>query len=377
MPVTIAVPMESYANERRVALIPDVAKKFAGLGARVLIQKGAGAAALIPDEQYQDVTLMDDAKAMLAEADVVLKVQPPTLDEIAAARKGAVFIGFMNAHAHAEEARALRDAGITSFGMELIPRITRAQSMDALSSQAAVAGYKAALIGANALGQFLPMLTTAAGTIRPAKTLVIGAGVAGLQAIATLRRLGAIVTGYDVRPETREQVESLGARFLDLGVEAVGEGGYARELTEEEKAQQQANLAEHLTGMDLLITTAAIPGRQAPRIITGSMVEGMKAGAVIVDMAAESGGNVEFSKAGETVNHQGVTLVGPENLPSQMPIHASEMYARNLYNFLSPWIKDGELAFDFEDEIVAGSLMTRDGEVVHPRVKPLIEGDAS
>ncbi len=377
MPVTIAVPMESYANERRVALIPDVAKKFAGLGARVLIQKGAGAAALIPDEQYQDVTLMDDAKAMLAEADVVLKVQPPTLDEIAAARKGAVFIGFMNAHAHAEEARALRDAGITSFGMELIPRITRAQSMDALSSQAAVAGYKAALIGANALGQFLPMLTTAAGTIRPAKTLVIGAGVAGLQAIATLRRLGAIVTGYDVRPETREQVESLGARFLDLGVEAVGEGGYARELTEEEKAQQQANLAEHLTGMDLLITTAAIPGRQAPRIITGSMVEGMKAGAVIVDMAAESGGNVEFSKAGETVNHQGVTLVGPENLPSQMPIHASEMYARNLYNFLSPWIKDGELAFDFEDEIVAGSLMTRDGEVVHPRFKPLIEGDAS
>ncbi len=377
MPVTIAVPMESYANERRVALIPDVARKFADLGARVLIQKGAGAAALIPDEQYEGVELVEDVRTMLAEADVILKVQPPTLEEIGAARKGAVFIGFMNAHAHPEEARALRDGGMTSFGMELIPRITRAQSMDALSSQAAVAGYKAALIGANSLGQFLPMLTTAAGTIRPAKTLVIGAGVAGLQAIATLRRLGAIVTGYDVRPETREQVESLGARFLDLGVEAVGEGGYARELTEEEKAQQQANLAEHLTGMDLLITTAAIPGRQAPRIITGSMVEGMKAGAVIVDMAAESGGNVEYSKPGEVINHQGVTIVGPENLPSQMPIHASEMYARNLYNFLSPWIKEGELEFDYEDEIVAGSLMTRDGEVVHERVKPLIEGDAS
>ncbi len=377
MPVTIAVPMESYANERRVALIPDVAKKFADLGARVLIQKGAGAAALIPDEQYESVELMDDARAMLAEADIILKVQPPTLDEIQAAKKGAVFIGFMNAHAHLEEAKALRDGGMTSFGMELVPRITRAQSMDALSSQAAVAGYKAALIGANALGQFLPMLTTAAGTIRPAKTLVIGAGVAGLQAIATLRRLGAIVTGYDVRPETREQVESLGARFLDLGVEAVGEGGYARELTEEEKAQQQANLAEHLTGMDLLITTAAIPGRQAPRIITGAMVEGMKAGAVIVDMAAESGGNVEFSQAGEVVNHNGVTIVGPENLPSQMPIHASEMYARNLYNFLSPWIKEGELEIDYDDEIVAGSLMTKDGEVVHERVLPLIEGEAS
>ena len=377
MPVTIAVPMESYANERRVALIPDVAKKFADLGARVLIQKGAGAAALIPDEQYESVELMDDAKAMLAEADIILKVQPPTLEEIQAAKKGAVFIGFMNAHAHLEEAKALRDGGMTSFGMELVPRITRAQSMDALSSQAAVAGYKAALIGANTLGQFLPMLTTAAGTIRPAKTLVIGAGVAGLQAIATLRRLGAIVTGYDVRPETREQVESLGARFLDLGVEAVGEGGYARELTEEEKAQQQANLAEHLTGMDLLITTAAIPGRQAPRIITGAMVEGMKAGAVIVDMAAESGGNVEFSQAGEVVNHNGVTIVGPENLPSQMPIHASEMYARNLYNFLSPWIKEGELEIDYDDEIVAGSLMTKDGEVVHERVLPLIEGEAS
>ncbi len=377
MPVTIAVPMESYANERRVALIPDVAKKFADLGARVLIQKGAGAAALIPDEQYESVELMEDARAMLAEADVILKVQPPTLEEIQTAKQGAVFIGFMNAHAHLEEARALRDGGMTSFGMELVPRITRAQSMDALSSQAAVAGYKAALIGANTLGQFLPMLTTAAGTIRPAKTLVIGAGVAGLQAIATLRRLGAIVTGYDVRPETREQVESLGARFLDLGVEAVGEGGYARELTEEEKAQQQANLAEHLTGMDLLITTAAIPGRQAPRIITGPMVEGMKAGAVIVDMAAESGGNVEFSQAGEVVSHQGVTIVGPENLPSQMPIHASEMYARNLYNFLSPWIKEGELEIDYDDEIVAGSLMTKDGEVVHERVLPLIEGEAS
>lgn len=377
MPVKIAVPMESVTNERRVALIPEVAAKFANLGAEILIQKGAGEAALIPDGQYDQVTMVADSQSLFADADIILKVQPPTLDEIDAAKAGAVFISHIHAHLHQKEVLALKEKNMTSFGMELVPRITRAQSMDALSSQAAVAGYKAALIAANQLGQFLPMLTTAAGTIRPAKTLVIGAGVAGLQAIATLRRLGAMVTGYDVRPETSEQVESLGAKFLDLGVEAAGEGGYARELTEEEKQQQQDNLAQHLQNMDVLITTAAIPGRPAPRIITGSMVEGMKPGSVIVDLAAESGGNVEFSKPGEVVVHQGVSIVGPENLASQMPIHASEMYAKNLFNFLSPWIKEGELEIDWEDEIIAGSLLTKAGELVHERVKSQFEGEAS
>lgn len=375
MPVTIAVPKETLANEKRVALIPEVAKKFADLGAKVLIETGAGEGALIADASYAEVEFAKRADLLKA-ADIWLSVQPPSSKDVAKLKEGAVCLGFMAPHANEELVKAMQKKKITSFGMELVPRITRAQSMDALSSQAAVAGYKAVLIGANTLGQFLPMLTTAAGTIRPAKSLVIGAGVAGLQAIATLRRLGAIVEGYDVRPETKEQVESLGARFLELNVSAAGEGGYARELTDEERAQQQQMLADHISKLDLVVTTAAIPGRPAPRIITKAMVEGMKEGSVVVDIAAESGGNCELSKAGENVIHNGVTIVGPENLPSQMPVHASEMYARNLYNFLSPWIKDGELEFDWEDDILVGSVLTRDGEITHERTREQIEGAA-
>lgn len=286
-----------------------------------------------------------------------------------------MLVGFMAAHRDTDRVRKMLDRKLTVFSMELVPRISRAQSMDALSSQAAIAGYKAVLIGAQTTGRFFPMLTTAAGTIRPSKVLVIGAGVAGLQALATARRLGAITEGYDVRPETKEQVQSLGAKFIELDISAAGEGGYARELTDEEKAQQQEALADHLTTVNVIITTAAIPGRPAPRIITKAMVERMKPGTVIVDIAAETGGNCELSEAGKTVNHNGVLIVGPENLASQLPMDASDMYARNIYNLLSPMIKDGEYEPDFEDEVVAGSLLTRDGEVIHGPTKALLEGD--
>jgi NAD(P) transhydrogenase subunit alpha len=288
-----------------------------------------------------------------------------------------VVIGFMQPHARRAEVAALKARGITSFAMELVPRISRAQSMDALSSQAAVAGYKAALLAANALDKFLPMLTTAAGTIRPAQVLVIGAGVAGLQAIATVKRLGAIVEAYDVRSATKEQCQSLGAKFVDTGVAAEGTGGYARELTAEEKAKQQAVLDQHIAKADAVITTAAIPGRAAPRIISKAAVAAMAAGAVIVDLAAESGGNCELTVAGETVvTPNGVKILGPRNLPSELARHASQMYARNLLNFIQPAIKNGELAIDWQDEVFAQSVLTHDGEVKHAGTAKLLGGGA-
>jgi NAD(P) transhydrogenase subunit alpha len=268
--------------------------------------------------------------------------------------------------------RLLAERKITSFAAELIPRISRAQSMDALSSQAAVAGYVCVLLAAEACPKFFPMMTYAAGTLRPAQVLVIGAGVAGLQAIATAKRLGAIVTAYDVRPETKEQIESLGAKFVDTGVSAAGSGGYARELTDDEKQQQAAKLAKAVAQVDALITTAAIPGKRAPLIITEAMVQGMKPGAVVVDMAAESGGNVGGTVAGQTVQVGDVTLIGPVNIPSRMALHASEMYAKNLFNFLSPFIKDGNLAIDWADEVIAGSMLTHEGQVRHEGVKKVL-----
>jgi len=281
-----------------------------------------------------------------------------------------VVLGFLQPYQDADRVKLLAEKKITSFAVELIPRISRAQSMDALSSQAAVSGYLCVLLAAEACPKFFPMMTYAAGTLRPAQVMVIGAGVAGLQAIATAKRLGAIVTAYDVRPETKEQIESLGAKFVDTGVSAAGSGGYARELTEEEKKQQADKLAKAVSQVDALITTAAIPGRRAPLIITEQMVRGMKAGSVVVDMAAESGGNVAGSVAGASVEVAGtVTIIGPANLPSRMPIHASEMYAKNLFNFLSPCIKDGNLALDWSDEIIAGSALTHDGQVRHEGVK--------
>jgi NAD(P) transhydrogenase subunit alpha len=377
MPLTVGVLKETSAHEARVALTPDVAAKLVELKVDVAVERGAGERSHLTDDLYRGVVFAPSARDVLAAARVLLKVQPPTLDEVGALAAGAVVIGFLQPHANLDVVRALRDRKITSFSVELIPRISRAQSMDALSSQAAVAGYKAALLAANALDKFLPMLTTAAGTIRPAQVLVIGAGVAGLQAIATVKRLGAVVEAYDVRSATKEQCQSLGAKFVDTGVAAEGSGGYARELTTEEKAKQQAVLDQHIAKADAVITTAAIPGRAAPRIVSKAAVEAMGAGSVIVDLAAESGGNCELTVAGETVvTRNGVKILGPRNLPSELARHASQMYARNLLNFLQPAIKGGELAIDWQDEVFAQSVLTHDGEVKHAGTAKLL-GDAA
>jgi len=369
MPITIVAVRENAPNERRAALSADVVKKLKGLGVDVLIESGIGARAHLPDAAFPGVEAVADASTAIARADVLLKVQPPTADEIAALREGSVVIGYLSPHADDERIKALRDRRITAFAMELLPRTTRAQAMDVLSSQAGMAGYKAVLIAAQVSGKFFPMLTTAAGTIRPSKVLVVGAGVAGLQAIATARRLGAQVEGFDVRPETREQIESLGAKFLDLGVSAAGSGGYARELTAEERAEQQRKLADHLKGIDVVITTAAVPGRPAPKIISAAMVAGMKDGSVLVDLAAETGGNCESTRPGETISVGGVTIVGPLNLPSMGAIHASEMYAKNLFNFLTLMVKDGALNLDFTDDLIAGTCLTHAGEIKHAATK--------
>ncbi|WEN43052.1 NAD(P) transhydrogenase subunit alpha part 1 [Thauera sp. GDN1] len=369
MPLTIGVLLETHPGERRLSVVPDVVKKYQGLGASLVMQKGAGKAAHFRDTDFADVAFVDTAEALAAAADVVFCVQAPPASTIAAMKPGSVLCGMLQPWASAERAQQLADGRITAFALELLPRISRAQSMDILSSQGAVAGYECALIAADHSPKFFPMLTYAAGSIRPAKVLVIGAGVAGLQAIATARRLGAMVEGYDVRPETREQIESLGAKFVDTGVSAAGSGGYARELTDEEKAKQAERLAKAVAQCDALITTAAIPGRQAPKIITADMVARMRPGSVVVDMAAESGGNVEGTVAGEKVWVGDVLVIGPANITSRMPVHASEMIAKNLFNFISPFIKNGALALDWEDEVMSGSCLTHAGEVRHAGVK--------
>jgi proton-translocating NAD(P)+ transhydrogenase subunit alpha len=376
MSVVVGVLKETAAKETRVALVPEIATKLKALGIRVLIERGAGTAAHFPDSLYADAEF-GDAAAILASADVILKVQPPTLTEVAALKRGAIIVGFMQAYARPDLVRTLKERGITSFAMELVPRISRAQSMDALSSQASVAGYKAALIAANMLERFLPMLTTAAGTIRPASVLVIGAGVAGLQAIATAKRLGAVVEAYDVRGATKEQVKSLGAKFIETGVSAEGAGGYARELTPEEKARQQEVLDARIALSDAVITTASVPGRAAPRIVSSAAVERMKAGSVVIDIAAEQGGNCELTKAGETVLHGGVKVVGPVNLPASLPYHASEMYARNLFNFLKPALPKGVLTVDWNDEVFAGAVLTHDGQIKHAATRAAVEGQGT
>lgn len=377
MAVRIAALREEGAHERRTALTPETAKKLKVLGADLRVQNGTGNAAYFIDSQYADVDRSDDAAAMLVDADVLLTVQPPSPERVALLREGAVVIGYLSPHTGDDRIRALRDRKITAFALELLPRTTRAQAMDVLSSQAGMAGYKAMLIAAQASPKFFPMLTTAAGTIRPSKVLVIGAGVAGLQAIATAKRLGGAVEGFDVRPEVREQIESLGAKFLDLGVSAAGEGGYARELTAEERAEQQRRLGEHLKGIDVIVSTAAVPGRPAPKIITAAMVDGMKPGALIVDLAAETGGNCELTRAGETVVHKGVSIIGPVNLASMGATHASEMYARNLFNFLSLMIKEGSLSIDWSDELIAKSCVTHDGAIKHEPTRARLEPAAA
>lgn len=377
MPVSIGIPKEITAGERRVAIVPAVAEKYTKKGFQVIIQKGAGDASFFPDNEFDDVSFVETAQEVYQQADVILKVAPPTDEEIEQMRSGQIVIAIMQPHRYPARVKKMADAGIISIAMELVPRISRAQSMDVLSSQASAAGYKAVLMAANLSSQFFPMLTTAAGTIRPARVLVIGAGVSGLQAIATARRLGAIVEAYDVRAVTKEQVESLGAKFLQLQVDAESEGGYARELTETEKHKERNMLADHIAKSNAVITTAAIPGREAPRLIDTDMVNRMKPGAVIVDLAAESGGNCELTEAGKTIDHQGVLVHGPEHVPSQLSVNASEMYAKNLQNLLELMIVENELQPDWEDEILAGSSLTRDQQILHAPTRALVEGGSS
>ena len=359
--MNVGVPREIAHGERRVALVPDAVTRLAKVGIGVVVENGAGEAAAFDDAAYRD------AGADIGDpwsADAVAKVQRPTDDEVARMRDGQVLIGFLHPLVDAEGIARLADRGVVAFAMESIPRITRAQPMDALSSQATVAGYKATLLAAERLPRFFPMLMTAAGTVPPAKVLVLGAGVAGLQAIATARRLGAAVSGFDVRPVVREQVESLGANFLDLGV--VGEeteGGYARELTEEEQRRQQAELEQRIPEFDVVITTAAIPGRPAPKLIPASAVRAMRPGAVIVDLAAETGGNCELTRPGEDVVENGVAVLGPTNLAAAMPSDASRLYARNVVSLLTHLAPEGELRLDFDDEITSGACVTRPAEV--------------
>jgi NAD(P) transhydrogenase subunit alpha len=354
----IGVPKETAEGERRVALVPEVVRKLAGGGHEIVVEAGAGEQALLPDALYTD------AGAQIGDpygVDVVVRVAVPSDEDVAKLRDGQILIGFLAPLTKPELKDQLRSAGVQALAMESIPRISRAQSMDALSSQANVGGYKAALLGAEHSTRFYPMLMTAAGTIPPAKVLVLGAGVAGLQALATARRLGAQTTGYDVRPEVAEQVQSLGAKWLDLGIEAAGEGGYARELTDEEKAQQQQALTDAIKTFDVVITTALVPGRPAPKLVTAEAIEGMKPGSVIVDLAGEAGGNSELTEPGQVVVKHDVTIVSPLNLPATMPEHASALYARNVQSLLELIAgENGQADLNFDDEIIAGACITKE-----------------
>jgi NAD(P) transhydrogenase subunit alpha len=376
----IGVPMELVGGERRVALVPEVVRKLVGVGHEVLVQAGAGAGAMIPDVAFVEAgaSVLDDVGGVWR-SDVVVKVAPPLAEEVVRLGRGSTLVGFLQPLTNAGGVRALAAAGVTAFALEVVPRISRAQSMDALSSQSNVAGYRAALLGAQELGRFYPMLMTAAGTVRPATVLVLGAGVAGLQAIATARRLGAVVQGFDVRAAVREQVESLGASFLefDLGGDLEGEGGYAKELTAEQQARQQVLMAEAIGRVDVVITTALVPGRRAPILVTEDAVKLMKPGSVVVDLAGEAGGNCECSVPGESVVRHDVKILAPLNVPSSMAEHASQLFARNIEALLGLMVRDGELVIDFDDEVLAGACVTRGGEIVHEGAKAAAGAGAS
>ena len=363
----IGVPKETAANERRVALTPDVAGRLVKSGLTVLVERGAGEAASFGDEAYRaaGATAGATAAAVFAEGDVVLKVQPPSTEEVRLCREGGAVVAVFQPSAEREVVSQLAARKVTAFSLALLPRITRAQPMDVLSSQATVAGYKAVLLAAAATGRFFPMLVTAAGTLPPARVLVLGAGVAGLQAIATARRLGAVVSAFDVRPAVKEQVESLGAKFLEMQIaeQAEGAGGYAKQLSEETHRRELAFIAQHAKDADIVITTAAIPGKRAPVLVTAEAVREMKPGSVIVDLAVETGGNCELTEPGREVTHNGVLVLGPLNVPSTLPYHASQMYARNIASFLSHVARDGKLVVDFDDEIIRDTCVTHAGEV--------------
>ncbi len=383
MPVNIAVLKETKPHERRVALVPSVAAKLVKLGAKLQMQAGAGDGVKLADAAYKDVTFIADPKALVKNADVVLAVQPPSLDVAGGMKEGAILISFIYTEQEQALVQRLLDKKITCFAMERVPRISRAQAMDALSSQSALAGYYSVLLGATHLTRMLPRITTAAGAIGPAKVLVMGLGVAGLEALATAHRLGAMAEGYDVRPDTAQQALSLGAKFVETGVDATGEGGYARELTAEEKKKVADVLTKHIQQSDLIVTTAAIPGKASPKLISKAQAAGMKAGSVIVDLSAEGVGNCEDTSPGETVEAGPVTIVAPLNVPSLLGADASELYAKNQYNLLALMLKDKVIAIDWEDEILAKTVITHAGEIKNDAAKPAakpsgaIEGPAA
>jgi len=370
----VGVPKETLAGERRVAIVPETARGLVKASIQVTVESGAGESAFFSDAAYIDAgAVVTDAATAFA-ADAVLKVQPPTPDEVARLRERSVLISFLQPATSADAIGALAKRKVSAFSLDLVPRISRAQSMDALSSQAGIAGYKAVLIAANRLPKFFPLLMTAAGTVAPARVLVMGAGVAGLQAIATARRLGAVVEAYDVRPAVKDEVKSLGATFLELPLEAQeGTGGYAREQSEDFLRRQRELLGDRVAASDVVITTAAIPGRKAPILVTADMVRRMRAGSVIVDLAAETGGNCELTEPGKIIQVGGVTIDGTRNLPSTMPVHASQLYSKNVSTLLLVLVKDGAVKLDFTDEIVKGACVTYNGEVVNPRAKELVE----
>lgn len=363
MYVNLAILKETHPHEKRVSLVPSLTAKLIKLGARLHMQSGAGDAAKLSDSAYQDVIFMDDRHALVEDADVVLAVQPPAMSVINAMKPGAILICFVYAANEPEFVQCLLTKKITCFAMERIPRISRAQSMDALSSQSALAGYYAVALGMSNMTKVLPKITSAAGVIGPAKVLVMGLGVAGLEAIATAQRLGAVVEGYDVRPETKEQALSLAATFVDTGVDATGKGGYARELTPEEKITVNKALTKHIQAADLIITTAAIPGKASPKLISKAQVSGMKRGSVIVDLSADGGGNCEASTPGETTHIDGVTIIAPLNVPSMLAADASELYAKNLFNLLALMMKNNIVTIDWEDEVLADTALTHDGKL--------------
>ena len=374
----VAVPKEQSKNETRVAATPGTVKEFIKDGAKVFVESGAGEASFISDKEYEKAgsTIITDSKELLSKGNVIIKVLAPTLDQIVHLQPKSVLISFCQTSRELDTVKALREQSVTGFSMHLIPRTTLAQKMDALSSQANIAGYKAVLMAANKLGVYMPLLMTAAGTIRPAKILVLGAGVAGLQAIATAKRLGAQVEAFDVRPAVKEQVESLGAKFIEVSSETSegeGEGGYAKETSEEYKKLQQKLIHSHIIKANAVITTALIPGRSAPILIPSSMVEEMKPGSVIIDLAAENGGNCDLTKVDETISFNGIEIVGTSNIPGTMPVHASELYSKNVAALLTYMTKNGELNLDLEDEIISGSMYTHLGEITNGSTKEALE----